>query len=1277
MENVHILFIIVFIVVFIKLSDLGRKLKRKTGFLEDEVQLLKSEFEKLHEKVHSPGEGAFEKPAEAAMDEPLPDIEPPAVVEIVEEVGVEPPPVPDFDFTFDEPEVAVTTDKKEKITIDPFVEDIARKQQKPESELLAQWQKFKANVDWELFAGAKLFNWIGGVAAFVFVVLLLKYSVDRNWLPPGLRLAASALVGIGLVFFSEKFRKSNFSILRHTLTAAGIGILYTVVFTATLYYSFLPKPAGFALLVLISATAFVLAVYQQGLTVSVLGALGAYATPLMVSTGSGNLMLLFVYLAIVNTGLFKVSEKLKSPGLLLTGTAGTLITLGLAVFDLFPHQSGYVISGVWAANMVLFTAFLIRQNGNPEEKKMVLWNGMVLYLSSIILAFILTAGKAGWHPFFLITVSIIAAIILANTQKGWLSKVIPYSVMTFIPAAFWVLTRFDVEGFSVSYILILVYGAAGCLGPVMLVKRYGQTGLILKWFNVFPVAVSLLCLAGLYQNPACSFFFWPMMLGLQVIGIGISLLFRAFIQVLILIVVFVLGGLFWMTHIPPDAMGLGFFAFILAGGGLLTGAIIFAAGKLPELLKSINLEQQAGKGSGLPEKWLTAAPAAGVFVLIGAAFFVKHPHFPHTGMVTLSCFLFLSLFFSRRICFEPAGVVALIASVVAQAVWILNPENDFAILFSAVSWSFALFLVSLSAPFLFFRDMGKWKRLWNAWAVYEVLQALFVFYAVKRYWVHPLSNWAPFVMVMLKLPLVAVLLKRLNGKTERNSVLAFHGGALLFYVSILPVLLLNQGWIGLALVFEATALLWLNRRIEHPGLRKTAIVMAPSGLVWLLVSLPALKGVDSLPVANAAVFALAAAVISLGAAVKFAGYPERKIKRLDVPDYFLWLALGAGFYLLNFIIADIFATPGTKYNVFPGRNFIQAALYAITWAGFGAALWRMTRFPMIMRFVGLGILSAGTCWLIGLPVILPEAVAAMNPFINHGLYVFLLLAAILYFSFHKEPWEHQDGRVKNIFLAFFLIALFMLVKLEKSTIFQAGQSFTLFFAHTPSKAVASATGLIVYGTLMLIWPKRLDRPFRIAGLVLVMAAIVKSLIFPFRFKAAFGAMTPLMNFPTLMYLAVLVVLVFFVVRNWKEPWPVVQVLPRPFFAVTLAITAFMIMNVEIAGCLGRGGPFTMAIHGDLAKLFGYSVGWLVFAIGLLAAGIRFSLSISRHAAIALLAITVCKVFLFDIATLGSGLKIIVFCVLSVVLFFVAYLYQRFFSEEKGLDEVENDEKKVL
>ncbi len=1144
----------------------------------------------------------------------------------------------------------------------------------PPSPWAERWKAFKSTVDWEQFTGVKLFAWLGGLALFIAAGFFVKFSIDRNLIPPALRLAVSALIGSGLIVGAGRFGDQRYAVTRHTLAAAGIGVLFSVVFAATLYYSYLTKPMGFGLLSLVSAAAFVLAVFYRSRAVSVLGALGAYVTPLLVNTGQGRIEMLFAYLAVVNAGLFLVARHLTSKGLLLVAAIGTAVTLGLASAHVFDLTAGTNLAVVWILNLALFTFFLDRAEADPRQSQAAHWAGITAFGATLLAA----AGlllKTGWAALLTVTAAQALAVTLAWRRPGWYRLVIPYATLGFLVGLGWVLFRFEPGQFSGGFPLLLLYGACGGIGPLALVARHGLNRAVVTWFRVFPLAVVLLSLSVVLQEPAVSFWFWPLLLGLEVIGIGLSILFRALVQVAVLVLLFVLGALLWLFNVPGELLGVGFFAFLMAAGALLCAGVFVLIRRLPEVMARLHLEPGA-EHPGRPlaaaphlEQWLAAAPAAGVCVLLAASFLVAYPGYPHAGMATLACFLALVLVAVRRFEFEIAGAAALIAAAAAQAVFVCHPELAPPKYFAALLWSGGLFLAALAAPFLFFRESARWTRLWNSWALFEAIQALFLLFVSQRYWFGPepqwTAHWVPLALIMGKLPLVALLLRRLEGRAERNALLAFHGGVLLFYLSALPVLVLNHGWIGLTFIFEAASLLWLNRRIEHPGLRWVALGMAPVGLAILALNLTRLKDIDSPALLNPGFLSVAAAVAVLTWAVRNAGYPRRRLQALDLPLYFQWLAVAAGFLLVNLGIADLFAAPGERFRVWPGENFIQWACYGLSWVALGGLLWRYDRLPRMVRLAGFYLLAAGTLGLILLPVLLPQAAAPMRPLRNTALAIYLPLLAALYYLFHREPWDDRRSLAKNGLLALFLAALFMALKFQSGTLFATGHPFALIQAHTPAKAAASATGWLLYGLALHIWPRRLDRPFRLAGLVLIAAGLLRAVALPFGFRAAFGQMTPLLNAPSLVFLLGLAALACLALRAWDDRWPLAAVGPRRFWGLALALFAFAVLNIEIAALFGlHGRPFSMAPHGSLAMQLAYSIGWLLYAIGLLVVGIRWQTKAVRWAAILAIAATAGKIFLLDVSSLGQLYRVGSLFGLAVVLILVSFLYQRFLSEGK-------------
>jgi len=1137
-------------------------------------------------------------------------------------------------------------------------------------------QKFKETVDWEQFTGVKLFAWLGGLALFIAAGFFVKYSIDRNLIPPALRLAIGALTGIGLVVASGRFDETRFRVMRHTLAAGGIGVLYSVVFAATLYYEYLPKPAGFTLLALISAASFVLAVHYRGLAIAILGALGAYAAPLLVSMGPGSVIMLAAYLSVVNIGLFQVVRRLESSVLLLTASIGTLITLFLGTWSLFPVARSLGIGGAWIVNLTLFSAFLWRFDPDPELDPVVRWAGRLLYLTTLAVA-ILLGTRQGWTPLLVVTAAQAGALCLAWKSRGWYREAIAFGALGFLVALGWVLLRFQASRFSADFILLLCYGALGGLGPVLLMTVHGIDRTLVRWLKIFPGVLVLVSLSVLLRHPV-SFWFWPLLLGLVLVGMGISLLIRAFIQVAILLVLALAGGLTWLFHMPAGMLGIGFFIFILAAGVILFATVLVMLIRLPGWLASLGPPAPTPQPPGSPpsrvgfqgiEQWLAAAPACGVFILLAASFTVAYPMYPHPGMATLICLLVLVLFAAHRMQADIPGAAVLLAAALAQAVSVFRPPVGLAVPFAAFVWAGALFLAALPAPFLLHRSIGKWRRLWYAWALFEALQGLFVLATSQVLWSAPAVKWMPVLLLILKLPCVMHLLRRLEGRPERNAVLAFHGGALLLYLTALPVLVLSHGWIGLCFVFEAAALLWLNRRIAHPGLRWVAAGLAPTGLMILVVNLPLLKTGQSLAVFNPAVLSVAACLPALAVAARWSAYPDRALGRLDLPAAFQWLTVGTGFFLLNLVVADAFAGPGRAFRVWPGGSFPQWASYALAWIGAGALTWRLLRLPRAIRWAGLLVVGLGALGLLALPLFLPGAAAGMRPLFNVGLMVFLPLLAIVFYLFYREPWDDQGSLIKNLLLALFLIAGFVVVKFEAGTLFQTGYPFSLFSSHTLTSGAVSAAGWTAYGLGLLLWPRRLDRPFRLAGIGLLLIGAGKALALPFRFRAPFAAMTPVLNLPSLVFLFCLACLVYLTLRRWDARWPLSRVNPRILWGIALAVCAFCVLNIEIAGAFAiRGRPFSMLTHGSLSMQLAYSIGWLLFAITLLGVGIRWDTQAVRWAAIAAIVITAFKIFIRDLWSLGQLYRVGSLFGLAVVLILVSFLYQRFLSEGKKNEE---------
>jgi uncharacterized membrane protein len=163
---------------------------------------------------------------------------------------------------------------------------------------------FAAAKNW-LFGGNTVLR-VGVLLLFFGLAFLLRYASERVTLPIefryiGVGVAASALLALGW-----RLRLKN-AVYGLTLQGAGISVLYLASFAAMRLHGLLPPLAAFGLLVLFTAAATVLAVLQDAAALACAAALGGFATPILVSTGSGDHVALFSYFALLNTGILLVA----------------------------------------------------------------------------------------------------------------------------------------------------------------------------------------------------------------------------------------------------------------------------------------------------------------------------------------------------------------------------------------------------------------------------------------------------------------------------------------------------------------------------------------------------------------------------------------------------------------------------------------------------------------------------------------------------------------------------------------------------------------------------------------------------------------------------------------------------------------------------------------------------------------------------------------------------------------------------------------------------------
>src|SRR5262245_41900818 len=159
----------------------------------------------------------------------------------------------------------------------------------------------------ESLIGGTMFNWIGIIAIILAVGLFLREVFKRGLIGYQGRVVIIVLIGIGLVLLGERIRARGYRNYSQAISGGGIAILYLAFFAAFALYQVIGQTVGFIYMSAITALAVLLAARHDALTIAILGLIGGFLTPIMLSTGRDNETGLFSYIALLNVGVLALA----------------------------------------------------------------------------------------------------------------------------------------------------------------------------------------------------------------------------------------------------------------------------------------------------------------------------------------------------------------------------------------------------------------------------------------------------------------------------------------------------------------------------------------------------------------------------------------------------------------------------------------------------------------------------------------------------------------------------------------------------------------------------------------------------------------------------------------------------------------------------------------------------------------------------------------------------------------------------------------------------------
>ena len=197
--------------------------------------------------------------------------------------------------------------------------------------------------------GGGLFFWIGAVMLALAGAFLVKYSIDVGLLSPAVRIGLGLLMGAALLAGGQWLRKDSPKAAQ-ALAAAAVADWFASLFAATSLYHLISPAFGFLFLSVVTAIGIGLAL-REGPIVGVVGIAGGFITPAIVSTGTPQPGVLFVYLFLIQLGTLVLQHKRGWWYLAALGIGGGLLwALGWTAFD---HEAR--LGAIWLPLFLIAT----------------------------------------------------------------------------------------------------------------------------------------------------------------------------------------------------------------------------------------------------------------------------------------------------------------------------------------------------------------------------------------------------------------------------------------------------------------------------------------------------------------------------------------------------------------------------------------------------------------------------------------------------------------------------------------------------------------------------------------------------------------------------------------------------------------------------------------------------------------------------------------------------------------------------------------------------------
>jgi uncharacterized membrane protein len=287
-------------------------------------------------------------------------------------------------------------------------------------------RKKRTSAELEALIGARWSVILGGITVALGALFLVRYSIEAGLLGPKARIAAGALLAVGLFATGEWLRRRDQAMalpviakadIPGVITGAGVVAAFGTLYAAHAIYGFVGPAVAFVGLTLIGLVSLALSAVH-GPKLAAIGILGAYGAPILVSSSAPNPLAITLHTLVVTASVMTVARLRGWLWLAIAGVVGGSLW-ALLITDVFDPQTSLFALALLIGLAVIYAVtfgWQLADRPSPLEdrRRDIPALGAFIILA---LVFVFHAGLLGDYP--LVAGALVLALIASGTAVTW------------------------------------------------------------------------------------------------------------------------------------------------------------------------------------------------------------------------------------------------------------------------------------------------------------------------------------------------------------------------------------------------------------------------------------------------------------------------------------------------------------------------------------------------------------------------------------------------------------------------------------------------------------------------------------------------------------------------------------------------------------------------------------------------------------------------------------------------------------------------------------------